>query len=136
MLDDKLKSTNYSIDDKMLTTMDNLDFADWLSQELKARNMTQAELARLSGVYRQVISTYINRKRSTPEPEILTAIARAFKLPPEDVFRAAGILPPATDPTHTPSLGEWMKLFADADPETREQLLAMARALASVKHKK
>ena len=79
--------------DKMSSLMDDIDFSYWLELQLTERNWTQSELSRRSGVSRQIISTYIKRQRLTPEPQVLVSIARAFHLPPEVVFRAAGVLP-------------------------------------------
>jgi transcriptional regulator with XRE-family HTH domain len=84
---------------KMSSIMDILSFSDWLQRELNQRGLSQAELARLADINRQVISTYINQKRINPDEAILRAIARAFKIPPETVFRAAGLLPPVSEKT-------------------------------------
>lgn len=72
----------------------NQQFANWLSLLLFERNMTQAELARQIGATRQTISNVINVQKG-PGNSLLTAISRAFDIPPEEVFRAAGILPDA-----------------------------------------
>jgi transcriptional regulator with XRE-family HTH domain len=97
MLDDKLTSLKYSNGDKMSSMMANVDFATWLQGELDKRELSQSDLARLSGLNRQVISTYINRQRTKPDSDMLNSIARALKLSPDEVFRAAGILPPQRD---------------------------------------
>lgn len=74
-----------------------MEFPDWLQSEMDKRGMSQSDLARSSGINRQVISTYVNRQRTKPDPEVLIAIARALRLPPETVFRAAGLLPPVSE---------------------------------------
>jgi transcriptional regulator with XRE-family HTH domain len=76
----------------MSLLMGTIDFSTWLQNELDKREWSQSDLARYSGINRQVISTYINRQRTKPDGEMLTAIARALKLPPETVFAAAGIM--------------------------------------------
>lgn len=101
------------------------DFADWLVDELKKRDWSQADLARLAGVNRQVISTYINRQRSSPDPDVLNAIAHAFKIPPEIVFRAAGILPPAPDTTEVAE--EMFHLFTQLPPGDQQEMLELLR---------
>lgn len=73
--------------------MDN-NFAEWLVFEINKREWSQSDLARSSGLSRQAISDYVNRKRNNPDENALKAIAHAFKLPPETIFRAAGVLPP------------------------------------------
>ncbi|PKN83351.1 MAG: hypothetical protein CVU46_17175, partial [Chloroflexi bacterium HGW-Chloroflexi-8] len=90
--DYKSSSIDFTIYDKMSLSMD-IEFSDWLLEELKQRGWTQADLANSANINRQVVSTYINRQRKNPEPDVLIAIARAFVYPPEKVFRAAGLLP-------------------------------------------
>lgn len=75
----------------------DIDFADWLLEELKQRDWSQSTLAKKAGVNRQVVNTYINRQRKKPDTEILKAIARAFDYPEDIVFRAAGIMQPAQE---------------------------------------
>lgn len=69
-------------------------FNDWLLSQLKERNWTQADLARKSGLTTASISNYVNGR--TPDDAALTKLAKAFKLPAETVYRAAGVLPPVT----------------------------------------
>ena len=69
-----------------------MEFSDWLIQELNARDWTQADLARASGLTTAAISRLISGSRGAG-PETCTAIANALKLPPEFVFRKAGLLP-------------------------------------------
>jgi transcriptional regulator with XRE-family HTH domain len=68
------------------------NFADWLREKLKKENWSQAELSRRSGVSPAQITRVISGERGLGEQSIL-AIAQALKLPPEEVFRAAGLLP-------------------------------------------
>lgn len=72
------------------------DLSAWLEKELAERNWSQSDLARYSGLHRAIISKII-LGGSKPTPETIESIARAFKLPPEQVFRAAGLLPPLVD---------------------------------------
>jgi transcriptional regulator with XRE-family HTH domain len=91
-----LSPTVTKTDDKMYSSVDNDQFSDWLNEELKKREWTQADLARASGLTRQAISNYINERRN-PDDQAIAAIARALRLPPETVFRIAGLdksLPP------------------------------------------
>lgn len=111
-----------------------MKFSEWLVNEMEKRGWKQADLARASSLHRAVISYLINEKRKPGEITVV-AIAKAFKLPPEEVFRVAGILPPKPDPNHNPSLAEWMNIFDQASPETQQQLLDMARALSQFKEK-
>jgi transcriptional regulator with XRE-family HTH domain len=67
-------------------------FGEWLQEELKKRKWRQADLARAAHLDTAVISNLVNNKRG-PGEETCKAIAHAFVLPPENVFRAAGLLP-------------------------------------------
>jgi transcriptional regulator with XRE-family HTH domain len=67
-------------------------FNDWLLKKLQEMDWSQADLARQSGLTKGAISKYLMGR--IPDETALRKIARAFKLPPETVFRAAGVLPP------------------------------------------
>jgi transcriptional regulator with XRE-family HTH domain len=65
-------------------------FSKWLNTELQKRDWKQADLIRLTGLDSSTISNIFNEKRNVG-PEACTAIAHALRLPPEQVFRAAGL---------------------------------------------
>lgn len=69
-------------------------FSGWLLKELEARNMSQSDLARATGLTRQAISYYLGKKSKRPDDDALSQIARVFKIPAEQIYRAAGLLPP------------------------------------------
>ena len=71
-------------------------FKDWLLQEMSKREWSQADLARSADLNRAVINKLLNGQ-SSPRPSTLEAIARAFKLPVESVYRVAGLLPEVTE---------------------------------------
>lgn len=71
-------------------------FPEWLRTELKNRLWKQADLARAANLDTAVVSNLYNGKRG-PGEETCRAIARAFDLPVETVYRAAGILPPVAE---------------------------------------
>lgn len=79
--------------DKMSLSVDTMDFSEWLTTVMNERGWSQSDLARKANINRQVISSYINRQRIKPDENILKSIASALSLPPEEVFRAAGLLP-------------------------------------------
>ena len=70
------------------------DFVDWVVEELKSRGWNNSELARRAGVGHSTISGILSYQRR-PGLDFCIGVARAFKLPPEDVLRRAGLLPPA-----------------------------------------
>lgn len=75
----------------------NVAFGTWLDLELQQRGWSQSEAARRGEMSSQMINAIINGQ-ANPGLESCQGIARAFKLPLEDVFRIAGILPPKMVP--------------------------------------
>jgi len=73
-------------------------YGEWILQELQSRDWKQADLARAAHLDSAVISNLITGNRN-PGIETCTAIARAFHYPPEFVFRIAGLLPKAAEPS-------------------------------------
>jgi len=71
-------------------------FSDWLVVTLEGRGWTQADLARQAEVSPAAISDIISGRRKVGK-DVATSISKAFKLPPEQVFRAAGLLPPSIE---------------------------------------
>jgi transcriptional regulator with XRE-family HTH domain len=97
-------------------------FSDWLLNELQSREMSQADLARLSGVTTAQISRIISGGRK-PGDVALNGIARAFKMPPEKIFELAGLLPPgsSTDKDLSPIKRALLKVAEDL-PDSDVQL--------------
>jgi len=107
-------------------------FGTWLLKELTKQSMSQADLARASGITTAHMSRIISGERNAGK-DALAKIAYALRLPPETVFIAAGIYKPTytKDDEKDPTLLEWIKIFKDADDETRERLIDSARYFAS-----
>lgn len=105
-----------------------IDFANWLQREMDRRRMTQADLARASGLSTAAISRIISGVRRVG-PSACRAIARALNLPEESVFRRAGLLSdrPEIDDV---ALAEWIHLWRMATPEERESMVELARVLS------
>lgn len=104
------------------------DFGDWLAREIEKRGLSQREVARKVGLSSGAISQ-VTTGKNFPGPDFCSAIARAFNLPADDVFRRAGLLPPA--PERTPGLIEAEHLFTLLKPGQRELLLQTMRAWVS-----
>ena len=68
-------------------------FARWLKAELRARNMTQADLCQLIGKNPSIINKLL-RSGGSPRPSTVNAIADGLLLPREELYRVAGLLPP------------------------------------------
>lgn len=80
----------------MYSIVTALEFNHWLEEEMKARGWSQADLAREANVSRGAIGNILREERK-PGKTLLIAIANAFGLPPEVVFRKAGMIPPKSD---------------------------------------
>ena len=106
------------------------DFSGWLQLELNNRNWSKADLARASGLSSAQITRIVKREQN-PGPESCSEIARAFKMPPEMVFRIAGLLPQESQyPDEPPTLREWIRIYLLADPDERDRMLEVARTLS------
>lgn len=111
----------------------DVNFSEWLVSMLQARDWNQADLARRAGVSKASISDVISGRRNIGN-DLATAIADALKLPTEQVYRAAGLLPPAIhiDEDMEQILHEIEKL-PKAD---REEILAFIRMKNNLRKKK
>jgi len=81
----------------MVSVGKNHRFKEWLLEEMGRREWSQADLARSADLNRAVINKLLNGQ-SSPSPATLEAIARAFKVPVESVYRLAGLLPSIPEP--------------------------------------
>ena len=81
----------------MFSVGQHLRFSEWLQVEMDKRGWSQSDCARAANLNRAVINKLLNGK-SKPQPSTLVAISRAFKIPVETAYRAAGLLPQNTDP--------------------------------------
>lgn len=104
--------------DKIASLVDT-NFSDWLLEEMNKRGWSQAELARASGLNRQSVSDYVNRRRTNPEPEALVALAQAFKISPVTIFRKAGLLPEGGEQA---SFEDWQHLLNQLMPEEQDEM--------------
>jgi predicted transcriptional regulator len=62
-------------------------FSEWLENELHKRGISPAEFSRMTQKHESVISRIL--KGTKPRSETLEIFARALRLPPEIVYRAA-----------------------------------------------
>jgi transcriptional regulator with XRE-family HTH domain len=105
----------------------NLRFADWLQAEMDKRGWSQSDCARAADLNRAVINKLLNRK-SRPQPFTLVAIARAFKIPVETAYRAAGLLPPNVDGDDT--VDELIHIFKSIKtPQRKATAIILLKAL-------
>lgn len=104
----------------MLSVAERTAFAAWLANELRVRGLSQTQLAAYIARPSQTVSAWINEGR-TPKTDACLLIAQVFHLDPDDVFRAAGHLPPLAAQRPEPELPSWLRatLAELTDPELR-----------------
>lgn len=76
------------------------NFRTYVTKEMNKRGWSPSDLARAAGVAKSTISMNLNDNRQ-PGTILCNGIARAFGVPPEEIYRLAGILPsePKTNQT-------------------------------------
>lgn len=108
--------------------MANTDFSEWLLTEIESRGLSYSEVARRGGLSHARISQVISG--SNPGADFCTSIARALDLPPERVFRIAGLLPPRIiGGEHPEQKAQLLDYFEALDERGRDTALAMLRTL-------
>ena len=107
------------------------DFVVWLDTQLSERNWSDHQLARKAGISHSVISKA--RRGISPKWDACAAIASALDLPPEVVFREAGLLPRL--PPAQGEIEEWRHLLAQLPAKDRYELLQIARLKLRLKRK-
>jgi transcriptional regulator with XRE-family HTH domain len=104
--------------------------ADYINRELNARQWSVRELARRSGLAHTTIND-VTALRSNPGLEFCRSIARAFNVPPEQVLRLAGLLPPV--PEETVTIAELVFLANQLPLDEQEKLVQIAKAWAGAR---
>ena len=99
-------------------------FSDWLNEQMRREGWSQADLARAAGLGPATIYKMLNSKSKRPHPDSCLGIAKALKLAPETVFRAAKILP--TEPEF-PGLDDLKMIVAKLSQPNRDELLGIAK---------
>jgi len=100
----------------------NNNFINWLNTELKERGWTIAELARRGSISRATLSYVINGQNK-PTLRNCTAIAKGFKMQPEEVLRIAGLL---HNSKQTPTVNRITEIVGQLSPEDQEEILEIA----------
>lgn len=72
-----------------------MDFVTWLESELDKRDWSQSDLSRKGDLTTAQISRVMTRQQNAGKA-FLVGVAKAFRIPLEEVYRAAGELPPIT----------------------------------------
>lgn len=93
----------------------------------KMLGMTQADLARVSGVTQSAISKIEGRENTNIQGETLNSLCRALKTNPEYLLRGTGAVGPLV-PTSADNL-ELQAILSELGPDDIDFLLTTARAL-------
>jgi transcriptional regulator with XRE-family HTH domain len=101
------------------------DLIGWIEQERERRNWSINELARQAGLSPGTVADVLNQ-RTNPGLQFCTEIARALNVPPENILRLAGLLPP--QPEETATINEFIHLLNQLPAEEQKELLLVAKA--------
>ncbi len=105
----------------IILTMETI--IEFLEENMKKRNWSQADLARKSGLDTSLVSNILAGRRNIGVTSA-NAIAKAFKIPPEIIFRKAGLLPEVPDSSER--LEELMYLYNLMPEEYQKDLINYA----------
>jgi transcriptional regulator with XRE-family HTH domain len=112
--------------------MMNQTFSNWVLEQLEDREWTRAELSRRAGLSRTAISDVILGK-ANPGFHLCVSIGNALEIPPEGIFRKAGLLP------ENPDIDEEIELIlhevAKLPKGDQEEVLAFIRMKRKLREK-
>lgn len=101
-----------------------VDFSQWLRNEIARQGLSQADIARRADISPSQVSRIINAT-STPSQDALSAIARALRLPPDEIYRQAGLLPPI--PNNDAEIAELDHIARQLNNDNKYELVRFAR---------
>lgn len=104
-------------------------FGDWLLAEIENKGWKQAELARRAHIQDATLSRIITGSRQVG-PDVGQSIAQALEVPPEKVFRKAGLLPSRSP--REEDIDEALWILGRLTARMRLTVLAMLRGLPRV----
>lgn len=108
------------------------EFTDFIQSEMKKRGWSQADLARQTGMTTGGVSMLLNQTRK-PSSDTLLILAQTFHMPPEKIFRKAGLLPEISEDAEGKE--ELDYLFNTLSEEGKNDLLIYARFLLAEEKK-
>ena len=109
----------------MYISMDKNNLPNWLIKMMAENgSMSQTELAHRSGLSKQAISVLI-KGGSDPLVSTLISLSKGLKIPPEKLFREAGIFPGVA--VNKEQKEELIYLFDKFPEEEKEDLLTYMR---------
>lgn len=104
------------------------EFATWLTGEMDRRGWSNSELARRAGVVPSTLSKIITGYNQ-PGIDLCNGLARALNLPPELIFRRAGLLPKLPAPDQDATLSDLLDIARRLGKTERKTLAGVARVL-------
>lgn len=106
-------------------------FADWLEEQMRGRDWKPVEFARAAGMQPAVLSRILNQEREA-SPESCKAIARALRVPVEDVFIARGWLPAREYAEAEGDVRQIVAVVQELPADDRRTILKVAQGLDSL----
>ena len=104
--------------------MSNQEFREWFISQMVEKDLKQADIMRMTGLTRSAISQLANGIIS-PSSETCGKLAKALKLPVEEVYRKAGILKPVAK--QTAQTEELLYLFEQFPDDEKADLITYMR---------
>ena len=102
------------------------EFWRWFNEEREKRELSFRAVEKMGGLAHGAIAKR-ERQELPPTYNICVAIARAFRMPLDEVLRRAGLLPPAPD--EDPRLKELIHWFMQLDETAQTLILDMLEGL-------
>ncbi len=107
--------------------MTNEEFWSWVDKEINVRELSYHRIERQAGLANATISKPA-RNQTSPSPTVCQAIAVAFGLSIEEVYRRAGLLPPL--PPEVAEEKEAVRILRSMSAQQRAYVLTTMRAIA------
>lgn len=120
----KVSITTQKVTDVIIYFAMEKTFIEWLEDELQERSWNGSELSRRSGMSQASVSMVLSGRRQAGN-EFCDGVAKAFKMPPETVYRIAGLLP--VKPNADEVVLEITHLSEKLDEANREDVRDYAR---------
>lgn len=117
-----------------ITTKDKFLWVDWIIKEREKQDMTQADLARASGLSRATISDYEKRLRTEPDVDALAKISEALGYPAEYLPRLANQFPYPMEISE--DIAKIIFEVSKLNQQDRDEILAFIRMKNNLRKKK